>query len=61
MMAAMGLKRRLSALEGGAGKDFVPWVRVIQGIGQTEEEAFAAYEAEHGPLGDRNFFLRVIV
>ena len=60
-MTAIGLKRRLSMLEGGQVRDFVPWVRVIQDIGQTKDEAFAAHEAEHGPIGDRNVFIRQVI
>ena len=36
------------------------WITVIQD-GQTEEEAIAAYEAEHGPVGDANVMMVVIV
>ncbi len=50
------LETRLAALEGGRERDFVPWALVLQGEDQTEEEAFAAHEAEHGPIGDRNVF-----
>lgn len=46
------LHRRLSVLE-QRGSDMVrPWLQIIQDIGQTEEEARAAYEKEHGAIGD---------
>jgi len=58
----MRLKPRLEALERRlAPKPAKRWVRVIQGEGQTYEQACAAHEAEHGPLGDANVILRVIV
>lgn len=60
-MAAIGLKRRLTALEGAGLKGFVPWVRVFQDVGQAEEEALAAHATEHGPLADRSVILRVVV
>lgn len=56
----MRLKQRVEALETRA-RGFVPWVRIIQHIDQTEEEATAAYEAEHGPVGGSNSILRVII
>ncbi len=37
------------------------WLRIVQDEGQTRESALAAYEAEHGPVGDRGVILRVIV
>lgn len=50
------LSQRIAALENGGIQGWVPWVRVLQDEDQTEEEAFAAHEAEHGPIGDRNVF-----
>ena len=57
----MRLRNRVEVLEKRDGGDFIPFVRVIQHEGQTEEEAAAAHEAEHGPLGDRARILRVII
>ena len=52
----------MAALESGNGDAFKPWHRIIVGDGQTEEEAIAAYEHEHGPLGnDPHFVIRFIV
>ena len=54
MVGAM--KRRLEALETRTFGGFAPWVRIIQHEGQSEDEATAAYEAEHGPIGKRYGF-----
>jgi hypothetical protein len=37
------------------------WVRIFQYEGQTQEEAVAAYEAKHGPIGDKGVILRVFI
>ena len=55
------MKRRLEALETRTIGGFAPWVRIIQHEGQSEDEATAAYEAEHGPIGEGNKILRVII
>lgn len=57
----MRLRQRLDALEARNVGGFVPWVRIIQDVGQTEADATAAYEAEHGPIGESNSILRVII
>ncbi|RIV75626.1 hypothetical protein [Pelagerythrobacter aerophilus] len=56
------LKRRLDALDRAANPPaFKPWHRIILDEGQSEEDGIAAYEAEHGPLGeDSCFFIRFI-
>ncbi|MBY8335903.1 hypothetical protein KYN89_02460 [Alteriqipengyuania sp. NZ-12B] len=54
------LERRLADLENKAGA-FAPWVSIIQRAGQTEDQAVAAYEADHGPVGDSNKILWVVV
>jgi hypothetical protein len=49
----MRLKTRLEALEGQlapCGRYQLIWQRP----GQTDEETFAEYEAEHGPIGDKD-------
>ncbi len=58
----MRLSRRVADLE----SQLTPpgptaWVQVIQHLGRTKDEALAAFEAEHGPIGDRGLILRVIV
>lgn len=60
-MAATGLKRRVEALEKHAPGAFKAWVRVIQYEDQSEADAIAVHEAEHGPIGDCNRILRVII
>lgn len=57
------LKSRVADLE--ARIDPPPprqWVRFFQRYeDQTQEQAIAAYEAEHGPIDDKGVILRVIV
>ena len=57
----MRLKQRLEALERGDLSGVVPWVRVLQYEGQTEEQALAIHEAEHGSIGESNSILRVVI
>ena len=59
-MARTGLSYRVAALEARA-PDLKPWHQVIQEVGQSQEEAIAAYEAEHGPVGDDNILLAVVI
>jgi alkylated DNA nucleotide flippase Atl1 len=55
---AREIARRVSALEHAANPDvFKPWHRIMVDDGQTEEEAIAAYQAEHGPLGNDDCFV----
>lgn len=50
--------RRVSALEQFFDPPgFQPWHVVIVDDGQTEAQALAAYEAEHGPIGDASAFV----
>ena len=56
----MRLRQRVEALE-SRDPEWRPWHHAIQHVGQTQEEAIAVYEAEHGPLGDDNLILSVIV
>lgn len=55
------LKPRLDALEAQMAPACQRWVRIFQHAGQTQEQAIAAYEAEHGPIGDASVILRVSV
>lgn len=60
-MARSDLNNRLKALEHQAARGGNGFHVVIQRSGQTELEALAAYEAEHGPIGDDRPILRVLV
>lgn len=55
----MRLSQRVADLESRMPGASERWVRVIQGVGQSEVEAIAAYEAESGPVGDSNVILRI--
>lgn len=58
------ITKRLAALEAVSGGDGRPvrWVRLVVPEHQTQEQARAEYEAEHGPLGDDvGIIYRVIV
>lgn len=57
----MRLKPRLDALEAKLVPAFQRWVRMFRNEEQPEEQAIAAYEAEHGPIGDANVIMRVFV
>lgn len=55
------LNQRVEALEQATGKDFKPWVRIMQYADQTEAEAIAVYEAEHGPLNaESQLIIRIV-
>lgn len=55
------LNRRLADLEASVLGGLKRWHCIIVRAGQTEEQATAAYEAEHGPIGEGNTVLRVII
>lgn len=57
----MRLKPRLDALEAKLAPASQRWVRIYRYEDQTDEQAIAAHEAEHGPIGDANVILRVVV
>ena len=57
----MRLKPRLDALEAKLAPGCQRWVRILQHGGQSQEQAFANYEALHGPIGDASVILRVSV
>ena len=58
----MRLSRRIADLESRLDPPRPKvWLRIVQDESQTREAAVAAYEAEHGPVGDRGVILRVIV
>lgn len=50
------LSRRVSALETGGGP-FTGWHCVVQGVGQTLEQAMEAYELAHGKIGGEDYFV----
>jgi len=61
-MAGRGLTRRVADLEMRKGAGLKRWHRVMQYVGQTQDEAIAAYEQEQGPIGaDDGTILRVFV
>jgi hypothetical protein len=58
------LKRRLVTLEKTRRlkcRALAVWCRVYQYEDQTEDEALAAWEQEHGPIADKNVVMRIIV
>lgn len=59
-VSVRGLSERVAALEarqrGGSS-----WLTIIQRAGQSEEQATAAYEATHGPIGEANRVLRIVI
>ena len=57
----MRLKSRLDALEAKLAPAFQRWVRIYRYEDQTQEQAIAAHEMEHGPLGDANVIMRVFI
>ena len=56
----MRLTKRVADLEARMPDGQMGWLHVIQGMGQSEDEAIAAYEAANGPVGDSNVILSVI-
>ena len=48
------LKARIERLEAAEPSTFKGWHVAVQKAGQTEEEAWAAYQAEHGPVDIEN-------
>lgn len=61
MVGGIRMRQRLQALEALSFDGFVPFVQVIQKVGQTEAEAVATYEAEHGPVADDVRILLVVI
>jgi hypothetical protein len=55
------LSQRIAYLESRNLTGPQVWVSIIQDLGKTREEAFAAYEAEHGSIGDKSVILTIIV
>ena len=58
----MTLDRRIAVLEDAITPVAKPrWHRLSRYEGETHEQAVAAYEAEHGPIGNGNVVMRVII
>lgn len=57
----MRLKPRLDALEAKLAPVSQRWVRMFRNEEEPEDEAIAAYEAEHGPICDANVIMRVFI
>lgn len=55
------LTKRVVALETKIEPPKSRWVRMVRYQGETDAEAVAAYEAEHGPIGDDRVVMRVVV
>ncbi|MEE8612471.1 MAG: hypothetical protein V3V60_07830 [Sphingomonas aquatilis] len=55
------LGRRLIALEQAHPSSMTRWHCLRRYEDKTDADAVAAYEAEHGPIGDGNVIMRVIV
>ena len=56
-----GLGKRLAALEQAQLPTTLRWHCLRRYEGETDEQASAAYEAEHGPISDANVIMQVIV
>lgn len=54
----MRLSQRVAGLESRMPEAAERRVRVLQDVGQSEDETIAAYEAANGPVGDCNVILR---
>ena len=57
----MRLNRRLEALEARIAPQLARWVRISQYEGQSQDQAIAAHQAEHGLIDGANVILRVII
>lgn len=55
------LGKRLVALEQAQPSSSPRWHRLLRHENETDEQAVAVYEAEHGPIGDGKVVMRVIV
>jgi hypothetical protein len=58
-MNALG--KRLTALEQAQPSAMPRWHCLRRYEDETDADAIAAYEAEHGPIGDGNVVMRVII
>lgn len=55
------LSKRLVALEQAQPSASPRWHRLLRYENETDEQAVAVYEAEHGPIGDGKVVMRVII
>lgn len=58
-MSALG--KRLAALEQAQPSAMPRWHCLRRYENESDADAVSAYEAEHGPIGDGNIVMRVIV
>ena len=58
-MNALG--KRLAALEQAQPTTMPRWHCLRRYEDETDADAVAAYEAKHGPIGDGNIIMRVII
>lgn len=56
-----GLSKRVGALETKIEPPKSRWVRMVRYENETDAQAVAAYEAQHGPIGDDRVVMRVVV
>ncbi len=56
-----GLGKRLAALEQAKPSSSPRWHCLRRYESETNADARAAYEAEHGPIGDGNVIMQVII
>jgi len=54
-------KRRVQALEQAHRPGSSRWHCIRRYENETDQQAIEVYEAEHGPIGDDNVIMRVIV
>ena len=56
-----GLGKRMTALEQARSTSMQRWHCLRRYEDETDADAVAAYEIEHGPIGDGNVIMRVFV
>jgi hypothetical protein len=55
------IANRIAALEQAQPSASPRWHRLLRQENETDEQAVAVYEAEHGPIGDGKVAMRVII
>ena len=56
-----GFSKRVAALEHAGLSSMTRWHCLRRYEGETDTDAFTAYEAENGPIGNGNAIMRVII